>query len=98
MQRLQMMVKREGRILASKDFPKDPVDAHEFESVVQVPSSSFFYFCFFYYEPQKNITNYIFFLLCIVSYYTPFSQLLLQILRYNKNVPPGLCLPELAVL
>jgi len=29
-------VKRDGRVLASKDFPKDVVDYHDFETFVQV--------------------------------------------------------------
>jgi len=35
-QRLKMLVKREGRILSSKDFPHDPVDYHEYDTFVQV--------------------------------------------------------------
>ena len=36
MQRLKMLVKREGRILASKDFPQDPVEYNEYDTFIQV--------------------------------------------------------------
>ena len=40
--RIRMMVKRDGRVLASKDFPKDSVEYHLFDSFIQVLSTSRF--------------------------------------------------------